>query len=262
HGDPTRFVVAGTTFVDPSLAPRGLYVSPGGGYDGQFFYRLALDPARLAPEAFGIRFDVPVRRARIGYPALAWALAGGRARAVPWTLIAANVAGVALLAFVGGVAARDAGRHPAWGLLLAAFPGFVFTVARDLSEVLAAAALVGGLLLYRRRRPVAAGLALGAAVLTRESVLVAVAALASVWLARNRRAVDSLAWLIPLVAFVAWEAVVAADVGSLPLRGDRSNLTAPFAGLAPKLVDWLQEPLSKALVLRLAILAVIVWMVI
>lgn len=263
HGDATRFVVAGTTFVDAREAPRGLYVLHGGGYDGQFFYRLALDPARLDEEAYGIHFDIPVRRARIGYPALAWAAAGGGQRdAVPWALIALNVAGVALLAFLGGVAARDAGRHPLWGLLLAAFPGFVFTVARDLSEVLAVSALVAGLLLYRRGLPLAAGGALAVAVLTRETVMLAIAALAVVWLARSRRALDATAWLLPVACFVGWEAVVDADVGSIPLHGDRANITAPFAGLVPKVADWLREPLSKALLVRFGIFLLLIWVVV
>ena len=256
-GDATRFVVAGSTYVDAREAPAGLAMVDGDGYDGQFFYRLALDPGELDDEAFGIRLDSGLRRGRIAYPALAWASAGGQHGAVPWTLIALNAIGLALLALLGGIAARDAGRRPLWGLMVAAFPGFVFTVARDLSEVLSATALLGGLLLYRRREPVGAGAALAVAALTRETALVVVVALAVVWLVGDKRALDAVAWALPAVAFATWQLVVSADVGSLPLRGDRSNLTAPLADLVPELVDWLGGPLSKALVLRLGILVVI-----
>ena len=261
-GDASRFVVAGTEFVDPAEAPAGLHVLEGPGYDGQFFYRLALDPAELEVEAHGIRLDIGLRRARIAYPALAWALSGGQAGVVPWALIALNVAGVVVLAFLGAVAARDSGRHALWGLLVAAFPAFVFTVARDLSEVLAASALLAGLLLYRRQRPLAAAAALALAVLTRESALVAVAALFLAWLVGERRRRDAVAWALPAVAFALWEGVVYADVGSLPVRGDSGNLTAPLAGLLPELAGWLGDPASKAVVLRLAALALLVWVLV
>jgi hypothetical protein len=47
----------------------------------------------------------------------------------------------------------------------------------------------------------------------------------------------------------------------LPLRGDRSNITAPFAGLAPKVAEWLREPLSKALLVRFGIFLLLIWVV-
>ena len=52
-GDPSRFVLAGSRFVDPGAAPRTLHVEPADGYDGQFFYLLALAPANHEPPAFG-----------------------------------------------------------------------------------------------------------------------------------------------------------------------------------------------------------------
>jgi hypothetical protein len=236
-GDASRFVVAGRTFVDPAEAPPGLHVFPHGGYDGQFFYRLAVDPAELGAEAYGIRLDIGLRRARIGYPALAWAASAGQARAVLWALIALNVASAVVLAFLGALAARESGRQPLWGLLVVGFPGFMFTVARDLSEVLAATLLLGGLLAYRRRRPEAAGVLLALAVLTRESTALAVAALAVVWLLQSRNVRVALAWALPAAAFVAWEMLVYVDVGALPISAGRGNIGAPFAGLVVCLSD-------------------------
>jgi hypothetical protein len=67
HFDPSRFVFAGSAYVNPALAPSGLHVFPGTGYDGQFYYRLALDPADLANVAHGIRLDSGFRLERIAY---------------------------------------------------------------------------------------------------------------------------------------------------------------------------------------------------
>lgn len=35
HRSISRLVLAGRFFVDPTRAPRGLYIRPGTGYDGQ-----------------------------------------------------------------------------------------------------------------------------------------------------------------------------------------------------------------------------------
>ena len=77
HGDPSVFIVVGSQHVVGSSLPRGVAVMRGSGYDGTFYYRMALDPADLARTAFGIRLDSFSRLERIGYPAIAWLLAGG-----------------------------------------------------------------------------------------------------------------------------------------------------------------------------------------
>jgi hypothetical protein len=268
HGDPTRFVHAGREFVDARRAPSGLYVYPGKGFDGQFYYRLALDPSNLNRIAFGIRMDLGVRRARIAYPAIAWAVSAGDATAVPWALIALNLLALTALALLGAVAARDAGRHPLWGLLVPAFPGLLFALSRDLAEPLATAGLLAGLLLLRRNRPWLAGLALALGVLARESTLVAVAGIAVAALAgavgsdgAGRRWRSAPAWVIPAAAFLAWESVVYSSVGSFPLFGDRGNLSAPFAGMGPEAWRWIRDPTRPHFASRLVLLALLVWVI-
>src|SRR5713226_6570903 len=93
RGDVSRFVIAGGANVDASKVPPGLTVIPNiGGYDGVWFYRLALDPFTTAQTAYGIRLDNPsYRQQRIGYPLIVWLLSLGRAAWVPALLVAVNV---------------------------------------------------------------------------------------------------------------------------------------------------------------------------
>jgi hypothetical protein len=78
----------------------------------------------------------------------------------------------------------------------------------------------------------AALLAYGA--LTRETVMVAVAAIAIVRVigivrGRTRPGREDLAWVVPAVAFAAWQVVVKAATGSVPLLADSGrNAGAPF----------------------------------
>jgi hypothetical protein len=230
-----NFILVGRHFAVASQVPRGIPLQPTYGYDGQFFYRLALDPANLSHTAYGITADHTYRFMRIGYPALTWLLSAGQHPLVPDMLVAINVLAVGALGYLGGVFARQGGRNVLWGLLLPAYFGLITSVSRDTAEPLAAACLLAGLLAVRARRPVLAGLILAYGALTRETVIVAVGALAIVrviGLARARRLPgrEDLAWALPGVIFAVWQAVIFAVTGSLALATDGSrNAGAPFA---------------------------------
>ncbi|HVC14267.1 MAG TPA: hypothetical protein VND62_05345 [Acidimicrobiales bacterium] len=244
-GDVSRFVMAGQDSVNPSAAPQGLHVFAGSGYDGQFYYRLGLDPANLHKTAFGITLDAGFRVQRIGMSALAWLASGGQHRFLPDALVGVNLAALVVLAALGGVIARDAGRHTGWGLLLAGYWGFLFSIGRDLPEVVASCFLVGGLVALRRARPVLAGVVFAGAVLTLETTLDVVVAVALVFLwqiARRARrpGARDLAWILPGLVFVAWQLTGWAVTGTLPMRADTGdNVGAPLAAMVGAVVHYL-----------------------
>ena len=257
-GDISRFVMAGRDFVNPASAPKGLYVFPGSGYDGQFYYRLALDPVDLAKTAFGITVDAGFRLQRIGMSALAWLASGGQHQAVPEALVAINLAALVALAWLGALIANDAGRHAAWGLLVAGYWGFLFSIGRDLPEMLASCFLVGGLVALRRARPVLAGLVLSCAVLTLETTLDVVIAVGVVALVQILRRVrrpgrQDLAWVMPGLAFVGWQVTALAMVGALPMRSDTGdNLGVPAVNMVGAVVHYLTHIASASSLLWLA----------
>jgi hypothetical protein len=235
-GNIGRFILVGRHFATPSQLPHGVPVAPTYGYDGQFFYRLALNPVNFSHIAYGIRVDQPYRFMRIGYPWLTWLASLGQHVLVPAVLVAINVAAIGVMGYLGGVFARQGGRHALAGLVLPAYFGLLTSLSRDTAEPLAAACLLGGLLAIRARRPLLAGLLLAYGALTRESVMVAVAAVAAVQVidvVRGRRSVrpgrDDLAWALPAAAFVAWQVVVKVAVGRFPLLVDEGqNTGSPF----------------------------------
>ncbi|MGH3187579.1 MAG: hypothetical protein ACRDPY_12030 [Streptosporangiaceae bacterium] len=233
-GSIGAFILVGRHFAVPSQLPRDIPLQPTYGYDGQFFYRLALNPLNLNHTAYGITVDRPYRFMRIGYPALTWLVSAGQHDVVPVMLVAVNAAAIAAIGYLGGMFARQGGRHAAWGLLLPGYYGLITSLSRDTAEPLAAACLLAGLLALRARRPVLAGLLLGYGVLTRETVMVAVAAIAIIRVIgivrrRVRPGRDDLPWLVPTAAFVIWQVVVKAVTGSLPILSDGGrNAGAPF----------------------------------
>jgi hypothetical protein len=234
NGSIARFILVGRHFSTPSQLPHGIPVAPSYGYDGQFFYRMALGPLNFGQTAYGITMDRPYRYMRVGYPALTWLVALGQHFLVPVMLVAVNVAAIAAIGYLGGIFAQQGGRHAAWGLLLPAYGGLITSLARDTAEPLAAACLLAGLLAIRARRSVLAAVFLAYGALTRETVMVAVAAIAAVRVVgilrrRHGPGRDDLPWVVPTVAFVAWQVVVKAATGSIPLLADGGrNAGTPF----------------------------------
>jgi hypothetical protein len=241
-GHLSLFIMAGHVYTHRGQLPRGLLLVPSAGYDGQFYYRLALDPANWNATAFGITMDQSYRYTRIGYPLVAWLLSAGQHQLVPAVLVAINLVAVAAMAVLGGMFARESGRHALWGLAFAAYFGLVISVGRDTAEPLAEACMLGGLLAYRRDRYVlTAGLfAFGA--ITRETILLAPAAIAVTQLiamARRRTGpgLADLTWVVPAAVYGLLEVAVHVVVkGEFPLLANSSrNLTVPFTALVDAL---------------------------
>jgi hypothetical protein len=236
------FIMAGHTYTHPAQLPRGVLRVPSAGYDGQFFYRLALNPANWNKTAFGITMDQSYRYTRIGYPVLAWLASFGQHQLVPVALVAINLLGVAAMAVLGGMFARESGRHALWGLAFAAYFGLVISVGRDTAEPLAEACMLGGLLAYRRARPVLAAALFAYGGITRETILIAPGAIALTRLVaivrqRVRPGLPDLTWIVPAAAYGVVELAVHLVVkGEFPLIANSNrNLAVPFTALVDAL---------------------------
>jgi hypothetical protein len=272
-----RFILIGEHFAHTAQLPPGMPLRAAYGYDGQFYYRLANNPFNFSHTAYGITVDRTYRFMRIGYPVITWLASAGQRALIPYMLVAVNVAALAALAYLGAMFARQSGRHAAWGLLLPGYFGLVTSLSRDTAEPVAAAFLLAGLLAVRARRPYLAALLLAFGALTRETVMVAVAAIAIVRLTglarrRIRPGREDIAWIGPAAVFAAWQVVVYAVIGTFPLLADGGRnagapLIAPAEAIKHNLLHidfgsyngvdiWLAE---VAVLLVFAIAALISW---
>ena len=134
QGDPLAFALPGTRYSQSD--PQGTW-----GYDGQFAYYIARDPAG------GWRYcDVPAYRyQRILYPLLARALAWGRPEAVAWTLIALNVVALAGGTYFTERLLATWGVSRWYALAYGLYGGLVAGLRLDLSEPLAYGLVQAGL---------------------------------------------------------------------------------------------------------------------
>ncbi len=250
HGfDPATFVVAGDQFVDPSLAPSALTVTRGvSGYDGQFLYRLALTPFTTQRDDRGIRLDMPAyRQQRILYPLLVHLVSLGDPRAALWAMIGVNLAALFAVALLGAHLARSCTLSPWWGLAFVAYPGFVVSLSRDLSEIVAAACVLGGLLALRRNRSLLAGVTFALAVLARETTLIVPASvgLAAMWnryVQRQSRPLEAAVWVPALLTFLVAQATLAAVWGTVPALSVKATTFPPFSGFMESIWRDLHNP--------------------
>jgi hypothetical protein len=173
--NPYEFVHIGSNFLHQSTSSSvikpSLPTDRKIGYDGQFYYFLAVDPKHGHDymEYPGVIYS------RIGYPMTVRALSGGNTSLVPYVMMFVNIA-----AAVGGTLAvafflRRRGLPPLIAVLYGLFPGLVMAVLRDLTEPLAFALAAAGLVVFdsrSNRRVLGSACLFALAMLTRETVAV------------------------------------------------------------------------------------------
>lgn len=252
--DIALFACLGDSYTDPAGVPPGVTVHRNSdGYDGQFFYRMAVEPFSLAGRAVGVQFDYPVyRMQRIGYPMLAFLASGGHPRGALWSMLIVNV--LALTAIAGFAAA--AVDH--WSGIAAAFhPGFVLTVTRDLSEATEAAFVVAAVLALTRGRKVTAAILLTLGVLSKETAVFAAFAFVGADVLTRRFDRRDLAFLLPIGVFFGWKALLF-QLWNAPFTfGASQHLGLPFGGFMKRFVEaFVEGAAQRVLVLEMFLLAI------
>ncbi|MGC8464561.1 MAG: AZOBR_p60025 family cell surface glycopolymer formation protein [Acidimicrobiales bacterium] len=248
-GRVTALIVAGSQYVNPHGVPIHLPILPGSGYDGQFYFRMALNPFDFAHSAYGVTLDTPFRLQRVGYPALVWLLSLGHASLVPFVMILVNVLALGMIAFVLAQVAVESGQSVWFGALGALFAGYALSLGRDLTEPMAAALLLLGIYSLSKGRPWWAALLLSGSVLTRETAMVIVGSVGLAWIVSMVRpavvhGVESRRWRllvaggVPSVVFLSYQVFLHAQLHHTVLKSDFSaNLGLPIVALVRGIVQ-------------------------
>ena len=121
HGRVSGLALVGDVYGHPGHLPSGVEVFNFLGYDGQFYYRMALSPDSFQRTMYGISVDSSYRFVRIGYPALAWLASAGQHAAAPYALAIINVASLAAIAVLGGLAVVWLKADVTWNFLAVSF---------------------------------------------------------------------------------------------------------------------------------------------
>lgn len=233
--DFSALIIGGREFVDNTRTPTPILVNAHFGYDGQFYYRLALDPLTIKQDAYGVHIDhVPWRAQRILYPVITHFVSLGRAAWVPLALLLVNLAG---LATIGVFASRLANRLDLGWTFVAAimlWPGLIITLGRDTTEIVASAFLLAAIDSYFAGRHWLFALCGAATVLTRETSL---AFLFGVFafeffraMRRNEAVTNALLCGLAMVPYLLWRVALMFLSSQSILEAQRSNVDRPFFG--------------------------------
>lgn len=273
----STFVIAGSEFVDEDQTPSELVIYPDiVGYDGQQFYRLSRHPLSTDPVVEGIPLDDgPYRQQRILFPLAGWALAAFSGVSTLMTLPLVNLLSVGVLGAAVSIWARSRGRSPWLGVVVALLPPMYFGAVRNLSEPLALALMVVGIMVWQRR-PWAGTLLLTLAVLTRETTIVAAAGfgIAAVIEAVRTRSLaplreQGLPAMVPLAALISWQWYLgrawgrtSAEATAARVRSPDWSVVTSFFNVNPSLEDpsWAQHLWSLEQLILLFALGVAVWL--
>ncbi len=236
HFHASAFIVAGRYFVDAAHTPSRIQIGNGFGYDGQFYYRMAVAPFSFERVRAGVWFDAPTyRMGRIVYPLLVWVVTVGQPKLVPAAMFAVNLLGLGMIGGLSTVLARDFDLSRLTAPAIVLWAGFVGTLTHDTTEITAAAFLLAAILYHSRRHFVLFALCGAAATLARETTALTLLGLLLVDIARWReggRAVAILCGAALLAPVVAWHEALP-RLWHLPgsSGGFGQNIGWPLAGL-------------------------------
>lgn len=232
----------------PSTAPgtRGVRVFSDG-YDGQFVYRLALDPFTRATTAHGITLDNPAyRQQRIATAALAHLVAGIPGVSTALAIVLVNCIAVVVAVVAARYLTAETARPMLFAVILAVPACLPISLGRDLTEPVAWAGVLVALVLARRATRTAGAqwsawagcaVALTVASLARETSLIIVGGLVleSLVLLGRRRPIQ---WgrtllAVPIAIELGWQIWVAQNWHTkLPiLLGPDNNSGSPVFGV-------------------------------
>lgn len=223
EGDPLTFVTLGECFSVCAGADGTACAAGTEGYDGQFAYYIARDPAG-SPDCL----DVPAYRLqRILLPALGRLLSLEHAPLIPWGFVSVN-----LLALVSGTALLEEllvrARVSRWyALSYGLFPGVFMAVRLSTTEALAYGLVIGAIRLAARERLRTAALLLALAALAKETTLLCAAGVALHLLSQRRWRSAVLLSVIAGAPFLAWQIVLIAWLGTAGI-GSGGALSTPF----------------------------------
>lgn len=223
------FALVGRTTHEPTTT-LAKYAPPGPtrGYDGQFALFIALDPF----EARAVLDRPAYRYSHILYAALARAVALDSPALVPAALLIVNLLAVAVAAYAVARLLERRGVSPWLALLVAFYPGMLWSISRDLNEPVAFAAVAVGVLVLdwaSARRVVAAAALFAAAGLARETTLIFPLALAAWEALHSRRYARSAILALAVAPYVLWSTAL---FYLLPLAKGRPGLAHyPLQGI-------------------------------
>lgn len=271
QGHFSGFIQAGSLYANSNYLPPNIPITSQTGYDGQFYYYLALNPFIGPTHDLVANFDgTAFRQQRLGYPLFTYLLSLGQIKAVPYLLIVINILSLIALAYLFYQFIKKQlllKGEACLSLTLVIYPGFLISLARNLTEILAILLMMLGYFLFTRKKLLILSiLSFIFATLTRETTLILPSVISLYYFIKAIReknyhlSLKGFLFSLPLLLFVFWQIYLTKIWYITPLFiNSDTNLTWPLTGLIEGISlynfkDWLNL-VSLAYLLLIIILA-------
>lgn len=217
-----------TDTVAPEYIQKGMVVfDKGGGYDGQAYYYVAMDPFLTIGH-----YKDGYRQQRVFYPLLARIAAFNDVRLLPYSLYAVNLLALAAGVYFFILILRRFSLSPLWSLFYGLAPPSIMTIQYDLPSPLCIALIIAAMYFYLEERLWLTAFLFALAFLTREDTIVVFAPL-FVWELQSRRSFKRAALLAAsLIPFFLWQNYIFRTLGALPTAESSTVVSfVPFSGI-------------------------------
>jgi len=236
--DWTYFVVLGNDSASETLDFTDVMTQEGAGYDGQFYYGLAQEPFSFEKVKGGVIIDhPPYRHQRIFYPFLVHLASFGIKSLVPFMLVLINVISLFVISQV--VSSFQFLQKVKWSFLLPfLISGLWMSLSRDLTECVEVAFLMLAFYGLLNKKLGQFILFSSAVLLTRETSIIYVGAMAVMWFWRDYEersfsaALGNLLFLsFPVLLLAGWKYMLLISYPTSEIVSAGSNITFPFNGI-------------------------------
>jgi len=200
------------------------------GYDGQFYYMIALDVFSEAKYRMSYRYQ------RILYPALAHLLSFGNINFIPWSLLILNIFSVVCGAYILLLIINKYNADIRLSYLYAFNCGYLICILRDLSEPVMLLFILLFVYCYENKKTLLACAFLTCAVFTKEATLLLIVSLLF-YLLLKRELRQLFIYSIPLFAYSIWQGFLNVAYPDLPVLESFGQLSYPMVGILQYLIN-------------------------
>lgn len=214
--------------VAPEYFQKGMVIFDGkGGYDGQFYYYVAMDP--FLSKGY---FKNAYRQQRILYPLMARYFAFGKESLIPYTLYAVNLLALAVGMYFLIRILKQYSVHPLWSLFYGLSPSSIMTIQYDLPSPVSISLIIAAIYFYTNRKIFLAAAFMSLSFLTREDSIVVFLPLL-LWDYKCNRQFKRIVLLAScLIPFFLWQFYVTAKIGDAPVTTSAEAVSLiPFYGI-------------------------------
>ena len=174
HGrDISIFILAGDAKVDKSLHPFDIKILESStGYDGQYFYQLALNPFSTDENGYGIKSQYDIRKQRIFYPLVVFVASLGNQEIVPHMMVMINLIAFFISFYFIQKLLIYYNSSPNHVILWALFSGPYIAFSRNLAEAVAICLVIMAMYSWSNRRRASFIIIMTLALFTRDDTLI------------------------------------------------------------------------------------------